>query len=254
MDTQYDFEVKLWEDEIERDEAGKITHHPLNSRYFVTLGEDIPSYGHLTFCGHDMDKSPLFDDVRVFYLQFFGRPDEHDREAWADPLRVEVLQRLTGNNRCWYLSLRDLSIKGAGFGEDVTKILGMKLNQIEVESEKPFGYGYGFKSRQFFEVPNHQLNKAILYFWPEAIPADPIEGYNMESGQMETIREWNLRPRDDRLFREVIDRTFVNFYSFPAEHRHFVFVTNKLDYDNLARLIGLEELQERAIEIGREKQ
>jgi hypothetical protein len=82
------------------------------------------------------------------------------------------------------------------------------------------------------------------------MPSYPIEGYNMEAGQIEVLRQWDIRPRDDQLFRDVINRTFVNFYTFPAEHRYFVFVTNKLNYVELASLIKLDELQERAKKMG----
>ena len=67
-----DNRVHLWEDEIRRDESGKIIHHPLNGKYTFLDGKDWVSYGHLTFGGHDLDKSPLLDDVKVFYLEFHG--------------------------------------------------------------------------------------------------------------------------------------------------------------------------------------
>ncbi len=252
METMNQYEVDLWEDEIERDESGRVTHHPLNSRYFVVLGEDTVSYGHLTFAGHDLDKSPVLGDIKVFYLEFKGEPEGSiDREEWADPLRTEVLNRLTDHHRCWYISIIDRWFKGVS--DEITKIAGTQLNRIEVKSEKPFGYSYGFRSREFFEVPNHYLSDVVPYFWSEAVPGYPIEGYNMETGQMERLKQWDARPRNDQLFRDVIDSTFVNFYTFPAEHRYFVFVTNKLNYAELAGLIGLEELQIRAREIGREK-
>ncbi len=250
-----DFYVQLWEDNIEKDEIGEIKHHPLNSRYFAEYGKDTVSYGHLTFGGHNLDKSSKLDDVTVFYLEFQGESKENEnREAWADPLRAEVLHRLTNNNRCWYLSMIDRWFKDkTEIGDVLTKIVGMKLNQVEVKSEKPYGYTYGFKPRVFFEIPNNILSEVVKYFWSEATPGYPIEGYNMETGQIEVLSHWDASVRDDKLFRNVIDQTFVNFYTFPAEHRFFVFVTNKLNYSELANLIGLEELQKRAKEMGTEK-
>jgi hypothetical protein len=70
-----------------------------------------------------------------------------------------------------------------------------------------------------------------------------MEGYNMAPGQMDILKQWNARPKDDQLFREVCDKTFINFYTSPAEHCNFVFVTNKLSYSELADLIKLDELQ-----------
>jgi len=248
-----EYVVDFWEDEIVRDEAGNIVHHPLNSRYFVHLGKDTVSYGYLTFAGHDLDKSPILDVIKVFYLEFKGVSDEtYEKEEWADPLRAEVLNRLTGNNRCWYMSMIDGAFEG--IGDALKRILGTRLNEIEVKSELPYGMGHGFHSREFFEIPNHYLSEVVNYFWLESVPGIPIEGYNMEMGQIELLRRWDARPRDDKLFRELVDRTFVNFYTFPAENRTFVFVTNKLNYAQLAELIGLAELKQRAKEIGREKE
>ncbi len=251
MGTFYGYEVNLWEDEIRRDETGKIVHHPLNSIYCFNDGSDMPGYGHLTFAGHDMDKSSILEDVKVFYLEFRGEPEEiYDREAWADPLRAEVLIRLSDVNRCWYMSMFDISIRD--IGDMITEIIGKQMNQIVVKSENAYGSGLGFRSREFVEVPNCYLSDVSRYFWSQASPGYPIEGYNMESGQIEVLRRWDLRPRDDKLFREVIDKTFVSFYTFPAEHRYFVFVTNKLNYADLANLIRLEGLQKRAKEMSLE--
>jgi hypothetical protein len=63
----WDCQVELWEDEITRNADGQITHHPLNGLYVSSSGEDGPSYGYLTFGGHNLAESPLLDDVRVFY-------------------------------------------------------------------------------------------------------------------------------------------------------------------------------------------
>jgi hypothetical protein len=252
MEIFYGYEVDFWEDEIERDETGRVVHHPLNSRYYVKYREDTASYGHLTFGGHDLDKSPILDDVKVFYLEFKGEPEKvHDREEWADPLRVEVLKRLTGTNRCWYMSMKDGAFEG--IGDMIKKLTGTSLKQIEVRSEIPFAYGHGFTPRHFFGVPNRYLSEVVRYFWSEAVPAYPIEGYNMEVGKIEVLAQWDARPRDDQLFRDVIDQAFISFYTFPAEHCDFVFVTNKLTCAELANLIGLDELQERVKEMSREK-
>jgi len=214
-------------------------------------GRDRFSYGHLTFGGHDLDKSTILDDVRIFYLEFRGEPEEtNDREAWADNLRADVLNRLTSNGRSWYLSMIDGSFDS--ISDLLARILAKRLDGIEAKSEKPHGYTYGFIPRPFFEIPNQNLSDVVHFFWSEAVPGYPIEGYNLDVGQINVLRKWDARSRDDQLFREVIDRTYVNFYTTPAEHRHFVFVTNKLNYAELARLIRLDELQEKAKDIGRE--
>ena len=249
MAYQNQYEVNLWQDEIERDGSGKIVHHPLNSRYYVVLGKDTASYGHLTFGGHDLDISPILDDIKVFYLEFKSDPAKNDDyELWANPLRAKVLQRLSGPEQCWYMSMFD--IRNKSISDEVTRILGKPMNQAKVESETPFGYGYGFRSREFIEIPNPDLPEVVRYFWSEAAPSDPIEGYNMKAGHIDLLKKWNEMPRDDQLFREMCDQTFINFYTFPAENRYFVFVTNKLDFQELADLINLEDLQAQAKKIG----
>lgn len=250
MDADDEYQVELWEDDIERDETGRVVHHPLNSRYFVRMNEDTVSYGYLSFAGHHLDKSPILNDIKVFYLEFKGLSDEtYEKEEWADPLRIEVLNRLTGIDRCWYMSMIDRWFRGVN--DDVAKLVGTQLNRIIILSEKPFGNTYGFRFRELYEIPNRYLQKTVPYFWEEAVPGYPIEGYNMDAGQIALLKQWDARSRDDQLFREVIDRTFINFYTFPDENRFFVFVTNKLNYDELAKLIRLDELQEKAREIGR---
>lgn len=245
MDSSKEYEVELWEDEVERDETGIVVHHPLNSRYYVILGKDSVSYGHLTFAGHDLDESQILENIKVFYLEFKGEPEEiYDREEWADPLRLEVLRRLSDTNRSWYLSMIDIDHKD--IGDEVEKILGKRLPEIYIQSEKPFGYGYGFIQRKILEIPNQYLSEVVQYFWSKAAPGYPIEGYNMAPGQINILKQWDKRPRNDHLFREMCDRTFISFYTFPAEHRYFVFVTNKLNYKELANLIDMKDLHAKA--------
>ncbi len=255
-----EYEIKLWEDKIERDSEGRVTHHPLNSRYFLSHGKDVPSFGHLTFGGHDLDRSTLLSDIRVFYLQFFGETDPvQDQEAWADPLRAKVLQHLSHEKRSWYLGIIPHMLDGRNPTDPmpIEKERGrwqglLGSDQIEfatIQSEMPYGYGRGFLPRFFLEIPNQSLTRIVTHYWPEAIPGDPVEGYNMATGQIELLREWGKRPRDDQLFREVMDQIFVAFYTFPAEHRDFVFVTNKLDLEDIRQLIDVESLQRKANEI-----
>ncbi len=249
-----EYYVHLWEDEIERDEIGKVIHHPLNSRYFIEYGKDTVSYGYLSFAGHDLDKSDNLSDVKVFYLEFQGESKATDnRDAWADPIRERVLNCLINNQNCWYLSMIDIWFNNDKIENKIKRIVGKQLNQINIKSEKPYGDTYGYQQRIFFEVPNNHLSKIINYFWTDAAQGYPIEGYNMKGGQIDLLKKWDSKQRDDILFREVIDNTYINFYTFPAENRFFVFVTNKVNYAELADLIKLEELQELAKNMGTDK-
>jgi hypothetical protein len=95
-----EFEIHLWEDQIELDELGRLVHHPLNGRYQHfdnRIKRDFGSQGYLSFAGHDLDTSEILSDVRVFHLWFYGAvEDSGGREEWADPLRAIVLERLSG--------------------------------------------------------------------------------------------------------------------------------------------------------------
>jgi len=257
VETEY--EVRLWEDKVKKDNSGRIIHHPLNGPYRFSTGADMPSYGHLTFGGHDLAESSILSDVKVFYLEFFGEPPSTlDREAWADPLRAEALQRLSHQSRAWYLSfIGDLPDTTSSTGyvsidEELRRdlIKNEALNFAIVRSERQYGYGKGFRTRLFVETPNRLLSNLIARYWPRAYPGDPIEGYSIASGQIEALGEWDKKLRDDQLFREVIDQVFVAFYTYPEEHRHFVFVTNKLDLNDMKQLLDLESLQQQAKELG----
>lgn len=253
-----DCQVELRKDEVIRDANGQITHHPLNGLYRSISGEDRSGYGHLTFGGHNLANSQLLDDVNVFYLFFYGESsDVEGREAWADPLRVEVLQRLSSENRTWYLSfVGDIPDASSSTGyTPITQEIQQGLSQEEkldfavVQSELPHYVGKGFRPRLFFETPNRLLSHVVSRYWSRAYPGLPIEGYNLSPGQIGLLHKWDKRPRDAQLFRDVMNEISIAFYTFPAEHRHFAFVTSKLGLDDMKQLLDIESLRRQAREI-----
>lgn len=245
-------EVVLWEDSIAADSEGRLVHHPLNGPYQFRGGRDGPSYGYLTFGGEKLAESPLLSDIKVFRLEFLGEDEASlDREAWADPLRIKVLQRLSDDTRSWYLSCTGTVLDGSKWEahlpiiQDVQEEVfrGRRPNHAVVSSRKLWHYGEGFYSRLFIEVPNIYLTDMVSRCWPRAIPGWPIEGYNLERHSVHLLREWNERlNKDDQLFRAVVDKSFVLFYTYPAEHRHFAFITNKLDLEEFRRRLDFESL------------
>ncbi len=72
----------------------------------------------------------------------------------------------------------------------------------------------------------------------------------MKRGQIGWLHQLDDRPRDDRLFREIVDSVFIAFYTFPSEHQHFAFVTNKLNLDDLSRLLDIKTLNKQASKMG----
>lgn len=126
---------------------------------------------------------------------------------------------------------------------------GQQPHSAVVQSEKRHGYGLGFLHRLFVETPDQLLPDTVLRYWPEAIPGWPLEGYSLPSGQIDLLRRWDQSPRDDHLFREMMNHVFVAFYTHPSEHRHLAFVTCKLDLDDMKQLLDIDALASMAQEL-----
>jgi hypothetical protein len=247
-----DFKIILSENKVIFDENGKIIHHPLKKLYYRIEGKEATNRGYLTFVGNNLDKSKILNDIRVFNLEFFGESsDEMDREAWADPWRMEILKRLTDDQRSWYIGF---------FGHttirldhiDEREVPSHLLNYFShfdpshtttIQSLQPLGYGNKYENKHFFEIPNWEIECVGRYFWEASYQAYPIEGYNFKSGKIENLIKWDKQPKNDLLFREVVDEVFIMFYTYPEEHRHFNFITNKLSLEEFAELINYPKLQ-----------
>jgi hypothetical protein len=247
--------IELFEDEFQQNENGKVIHHPLDSLYYhyKNQGKKPANLNHLTFAGDNLTETNIYNDVKVFDLWFSGEL-ELDREEWADPLRAEILKRLTGDGRSWYISFvgdvteRFFLHDEREVHEELLAYIAKKGSEdlILLDSKVPYGYGNGTKKRIFFEVLNQDLEWIVKTVWSEAYPGYSIEGYNFSSGRIDLLKQWNERSRDAHLFREVIDNSYMMFYTYPEEHRHFTFLTNKLSYFNFEQKINLEELKRRA--------
>jgi hypothetical protein len=126
-----------------------------------------------------------------------------------------------------------------------------QLEYVVVQSPE---LGGKYLSRLVIETPADLIASVVMRYWPWAYSSFPIQGLQLAPGHIELIREWSKRPRDEQLFREIFDKTFISFYTFPAESRHFVFLTNKLDFDDMCKLVIPDDLQMKAKEIGSMKQ
>jgi hypothetical protein len=241
------YKVRFREDQIEYDRSGKVVHSPLD--YYG----DNSTHGMLAFEGHDLAKSDLFVDLRVFYLEFSGTPYT-DRQMWADPLRAQVISRLKYKDWNWYLSFvgslphRSILPDSILIENDfkVNIIQKERLNYTTIHSE---ARGGKISPRLIVEIPEHLITPVILRYWSNEWERYQIQGYLLPPGSITLLQEWDAKPRDDRLFREVIDQVRIAFHSYPTEHRHIVFLTNKLGYDEITEMIHLDDLKTQALEI-----
>lgn len=253
------YTIYLDEDEITRDEVGNIVRHPFIGPYKM-LGKGKDSSAHFIFAASDLMHSTLLDDVKVFHLMFYGDPNHSGREAWADPLRVKVLQRLSKAGRSWYFGfLENSNLDGPdktgnySFRTELppTSLKNQTLNNVILESNQRLGAEQSRTSpKLFIEAPNELISEVVEFYWNWVVPGARTEGYNMASGGIDKLRKWNKRPRTDQLFREIIDDVFITFYCFPTEDMHFVFYTNKLSFEEMRQLLDIDDLEESARKIG----
>ena len=249
-----DSRVEFYARSVQRDAVGQIIYHPLAGLYRVS-GDSRYSHGDLALAGNNLDQSDYLDDVREYRLEFYGESSEYlDREAWADSLRGDVLYNLsqtTGSR--WYVAFKgDMPDPKSATGfhsldEDVMTnyISRYHLQHAVVHADPDSLLGRGnFGRRLFVEYPPSLIAEVIERYLHRVYPAAPFEGCLMASGQINRLVDWNAQPRTDLLFREVIDTVDMLFYTVPAEHRHFIFLTSKYAPDEMARMISLDMLQE----------
>lgn len=210
----------------------------------------------LAFAGDGLCESNLFDDIAEITVAFYGEDRGcYSRELWANPFRSEILRRLAGEEHCWYIGYRTNYL---GFHDNVSKIwLGMNFfsslmernlsDLVFLDSGYHIGFGNGVVKKPVFEVQNHELDGFMDEVWPKVdYAAFSIEGYCMQPGKLELLREWNERERTPELFKEVINECFTLFYSSNYNHRFMQFITNKMDLDEFSRIIDFSDLQNQA--------
>ena len=245
--------------EVKPEQITSGNNSPLDHFYTTDDDGQKRSRATLAFAGFKLDESKLLTDVRLIWIQFYGEyPEERDREAWADPLRVVLLERLCSQDKSWYLSFwGDMP-----FADSPTGYIDLELD-IMRKFVEPFGLecahvqgvadgsaeGGKVVERFFFECPLHLIEDVILRYWPRAYPGHSIQGHLMTSGQINKLKLWNTQPRDDRLFSDIINTVDLTFFTEPSEHRHFVFVTNKMTAEELSEKIGIADLERWAVKL-----
>lgn len=259
MDSALDEYVIIEESKVIVNDKGEVTSHPLRMLYDYneTTKKNI-NLNEFVFAGDYLQESKILHDIRLFEVIFHGEPQEKRwREEWADPLRADILERLSGENRSWYLSYfnPDLDIclhrqSPCGISEALQYLPQKEAQKIAlIDSRLPFGYGNEHETRAFFEVPNDTVNVITQKIWSETLQPYSIQGINMMSDQISLLREWNKQERTETLFREILDIAQIFFYSWPEEQRYFRFFTSKMKVDDFCSIIRIDELREKAKEI-----
>jgi hypothetical protein len=267
MESINQYVIEVSEGKVWIDKNGKI-HHPFDKLYGYARPLSRSELTSLTFATREIVASPLTQAIKVFYVKFFGEAaEEKDREAWADPLRALILERLSKVNSAWYLSLvgefgkKDMTPVKYQIERDFFDFFmkdGFDYRLYQDRQYRGWSHEKGwyliddYAQRIFIEVPNQHLAKAVSVSWPFTAYKHAIEGYNMETHQLDLIELWKSKTKSVDLFQEVIKNIFYAFYTFPSENIHFAFLTDKLDLNEFVELINLKELIERAREIGRQ--
>ena len=256
MDSALDENVIIEESEVIVNDKGEVNSHPLRMLY--DYSETTKKYINLhefAFAGDDLQESKILHDIRLFEVIFHGEPnDKRWREAWADPLRADILERLSGENRSWYLSYfsKDLDIcLHRQYPSEIQEILQF-LPQKEpqkialIDSRLPFGTGNEFEIRAFFEVSNKEVNSITQRIWSETLQPYPIQGINMISDNISMLQEWDRREKTETLFREILDVAKIYFYSWPEEQHYLRYFTNKMTLGDFCSIIRIDELRDKA--------
>jgi len=230
---------------------------PLEDLYYWGSGNPVNNH-ELAFAGVNLFDSPLLQEVEEITVAFDGESsNSRCREAWADPLRAEILKRLAGKSNCWYIGYR--SLWPMQIYDEYSKILldmhivrlpMWELSRVAfVDSGYRIGMGKGIVRKPIFEVTNSEINDFVSEVWENANPAFSIEGYCLKLSRLDRIRNWNEEQRTPELFWKIINECFAMFYTDGHEPRELNFITDKMDVDEMAKLINLDELQQMALRL-----
>ncbi len=248
MNTKY---ISLSEDHVQFHKDGSIAHHPLDGPYNKGKGAGL-----LAFQPRRISNYVLFNDVRVFNVIIDGSNAiaDDDRDSWADPIRSEILIRLQNNNWRWCISAACDAPSLLNYDKATSQneywleqyIINNNVPHAIIQSDTIYGT---VMNRLFFEVGRQETDKLIINCFRCAHPGHTIQGYLLPPKGIDLLKGWGLLPHDESTFRSVIETCSIIFYTFPAEHNNFAFVTNKHDYANLEQMLRMRSLEERAKQI-----
>lgn len=231
---------------------------PLEDLYVWGLPDSPLNNHQFAFAGDDLCSSALFDDIKEFHMTFHVENEEGcGSAAWAHSLRANILTRLSGKDHCWYIGYRterQMSVYDKHsevlLDTDVPRLRMWELSELAfVDSGYRNNTGPGKIIKPIFEVRNIELEVFITEVWPKASSSFSIEGYCMPHGRLNLLRKWNKRERTAELFKEVIDECRILFFTSSDDHRDFHFITGKMDLDEFAKTINLNDLHDRVNEM-----
>ncbi|MCM1566930.1 MAG: hypothetical protein NC238_13545 [Dehalobacter sp.] len=243
--------IRLIEDTIQFRKDGSVAHHPLDGPYNKGKGAGL-----LTFQPRQISNYDLFNDVRVFNVLIDGNNviDDDDRDSWADPIRSEILRRLQKNNWRWCISAA-CDAPSLLTHDRSTSQNEYWLEQYIISNHVPYAiiqsdtiYGT-VMNRLFFEVEQQEMENLIINCFRCAHPGHTIQGYLLPPTGIDRVKSWSLLPHDEATFRYVVDTCSIIFYTFPAEHNNFAFITNKYDYVKVEHMLKIRSLERWAKQI-----
>lgn len=230
-------------------------NRPLEDLYEWRFSSSPYNNHALAFAGDGLWDSNLFDDVEEITIVFFGEDEQSfSKEAWANPLRVDILRRLAGEDYSWYIGYRRYNLDIIDNYSEI--LLNMHIPRLRrwnlsdvvfVDSGRNLSGRRGVVKKPVFEVKISELDVFVHEVWPKANCYDlSIEGYCMQPGKLDLLREWNERERTPELFKEVMDECLILFHVSQHDHLFFHFITNKMDVNEFSKIIDFTELENRA--------
>ncbi len=248
-------EIEVWKVSHEGREAQGFPGKPLEDLYEWGLPYSPYNSNKLAFAGDGLLNSSLFESIEEIVVSFYNKDDTcQSQRDWADPLRYEILKRLSGDQYYWYIGYRTCW-EMAIFDRYSKILLDMHIPYLRlwslselvfVDSGYEIGSGKGVVQKPVFEVKSKDLESFVAEVWPVANPAFSIEGYCMKPNSLEILYSWNKKERTPELFRRVIDECLVLFFTNSHGPRHLHFITNKMKASELADIINLADLIRKA--------
>ena len=183
---------------------------------------------------------------------FSSDQDESDRQAWADTIRGDILERLAGKDGGWWLNMRgDVAqpypggVEGQIVWRRLIEVLAEEAGQRYDGQCRPWQYWQsviaGNKRHDFVYVAGHAVRSTVLRYWGHATHGLELEGCCVRDA--ERMRAFDWIQGDPISVGELLDRCDYLMLSFPSEYRHFYFLSSKYSPNQIRERIELVDLE-----------